>query len=54
MTLIAGAASFPKPNPERQFAEMKVYSAQGDPWRAAREDWIGARRRVKLAWRHHA
>ncbi|MBI5693227.1 MAG: heparinase II/III family protein [Verrucomicrobia bacterium] len=47
MTLIAGAASFPKPNPERQFAEMKVYSAQGDPWRAAREDWIGARRRVK-------
>jgi hypothetical protein len=44
---VAGhAATFPKPNPERQFAELKVYSKLGDPWRAAREDWVGARRRV--------
>jgi hypothetical protein len=40
------AATFPKPNPEREFAEMKIYSQQSDPWRAAVEDWAGARRRV--------
>lgn len=42
----AVAASFPKPDPEKEFAELKIYSAEGDPWRAAREDWAGARRRV--------
>lgn len=40
------AASFPKPDPEKQFAELKVYDAQGRPWRAAREDWDGAKQRV--------
>jgi len=40
------ATSFPKPDPERQFAELKVYDGQGRPWRAAIEDWVGARRRV--------
>jgi hypothetical protein len=40
------AAPFPKPSPERQFAELKIYSREGDPWRAAVEDWAGARRRV--------
>ncbi len=42
----AMAASFPKPSPEKEFAELKIYSAEGDPWRTAREDWVGARRRV--------
>lgn len=43
----AGAgATFPKPEPERAFAEMKVYDASGRPWRAAVEDWTGAARRV--------
>jgi hypothetical protein len=42
----ASAAPFPKPAPEKEFAELKITNAEGDPWRAAREDWIGARRRV--------
>jgi len=43
-----GAASpFPKPEPERRFPELKVFSPLGDPWRAAREDWDGARRRTR-------
>ena len=40
------ATSFPKPDPEHQFAELKVYDGPGRPWRAAIEDWPGARRRV--------
>ncbi|WP_414660965.1 alginate lyase family protein [Horticoccus sp. 23ND18S-11] len=46
------AATFPKPEPERQFAELKVYDAAGRPWRAAVEDWAGARQRVAAdpAW----
>ncbi len=40
------AAGFPKTDPERTFAELKVYDAAGHPWRAAREDWDGARQRV--------
>lgn len=49
----ASAATFPKPDPEKQFAELKVYDAAGRPWRTAREDWEGARRRVEAdpAWR---
>lgn len=42
----AFAASFPKPEPEKHFAELKVYDAQGRPWRAAQEDWAGAKQRV--------
>ncbi len=40
------AASFPKPDPEKQFADIKVFDAQGRPWRSALEDWAGARQRV--------
>ncbi|MBI5769992.1 MAG: heparinase II/III family protein [Verrucomicrobia bacterium] len=43
---LASAASFPKPNPDRAFADLKVYDEAGRPWRAAREDWAGARQRV--------
>jgi hypothetical protein len=42
----ASAASFPKPEPEKQFADIKVFDAQGRPWRAATEDWAGAKQRV--------
>jgi len=45
----SGAAApkvFPKPNPERQFSELKLYDPQGRPWRSAIEDWDGARKRV--------
>ncbi len=40
------AASYPKPNPDRAFSELKVYDEQGRAWRAAREDWAGAKQRV--------
>ncbi len=33
--------------PARAFAELKVYSAAGEPWRAATEDWAGAKLRVE-------
>jgi hypothetical protein len=42
----ARGGPFPKPDPEHAFAELKVYDAAGHPWRAAVEDWAGARRRV--------
>jgi hypothetical protein len=42
----AAAALFPKPEPAKQFADMKIYDAQGRPWRSAQEDWAGAQRRV--------
>ena len=45
-TLSAFGELFPKPEPAKQFAEMKIYDAAGRPWREAREDWAGARRRV--------
>jgi hypothetical protein len=46
------AAGFPKPDPEKQFSELKVYDAQNRPWRAAIEDWSGAKVRVSRdpAW----
>ncbi|HEY8993964.1 MAG TPA: heparinase II/III family protein [Lacunisphaera sp.] len=37
---------FPKPEPEKAFADMKIYDAGGRPWRKAQEDWAGAKRRV--------
>lgn len=40
------AAAFPKPDPARAFAGLKIYDAAGRPWRSAVEDWAGARRRV--------
>lgn len=42
----APAGPFPKPEPAQAFAEMKIYDAAGRPWRAAQEDWPGARQRV--------
>src|SRR5262249_50771701 len=40
------AAAYPKPEPEKAFADQKIYDAAGHPWRAAREDWEGAKQRV--------
>ncbi|XHR30988.1 MAG: heparinase II/III family protein [Chthoniobacteraceae bacterium] len=37
---------FPKPNPEKVFADQKVFQPDGSPYRAAQEDWEGARRRI--------
>lgn len=34
------------PSPEQAFAELKVYSPDGKPWRVPIEDWAGARQRV--------
>ncbi len=46
------AATFPKPNPDKTFADQKVFDAAGRPWRAAQEDWAGAKQRVATdpAW----
>lgn len=44
---VSHGVEFPKPEPARAFAELKVYDAEGRPWRAAREDWEGARERVR-------
>ncbi len=46
VALAAHAASFPKLDPEKQFADIKVLDAQGRPWRSAIEDWAGAKQRV--------
>lgn len=42
--------------PERQFAEMKVFDAQGSPLRTPREDWAGAKERLtrEPVWREWA
>ena len=40
------ATTFPKPDPDKAFADQKIYDASGRPWRAAREDWDGAKQRV--------
>jgi hypothetical protein len=37
---------FPKPSPERAFAELKHLDSKGSPLRRAREDWDGARQRA--------
>ena len=42
----AAGEVFPKPDPEHAFAELKIFDAAGHTWRAAVEDWAGARRRV--------
>jgi hypothetical protein len=39
-------AEYAKPSPEKAFPEYKIYDNAGRPWRVAREDWDGARRRV--------
>lgn len=43
----ATAKPYPKVDPEKIFPELKVYDEQGRPYRAAREDWDGARKRVE-------
>jgi hypothetical protein len=40
------AERFPKPNPQRAFASVKVYDSEGSPLRVPKEDWAGARQRV--------
>jgi hypothetical protein len=49
----ASAERFPKPDPHRAFASWKLYDAAGSPVRTAREDWDGARERIRAdaAWR---
>lgn len=46
------AVSFPKPDAEKAFSELKIYDAQGRAWRSAVEDWRGAAERVTTdpAW----
>jgi hypothetical protein len=43
---------FPKPAPEKDFGELKVYGVGGSPLRTPKEDWSGAKERVKAdaAW----
>ncbi|MCX7046118.1 MAG: heparinase II/III family protein [Candidatus Sumerlaeota bacterium] len=38
---------FPKPDPAKAYAEYKIFAKDGDPLRIPKEDWEGARRRVK-------
>lgn len=45
----AADPDFPKPDPARAFASLKVYDDSGSPLRIPREDWDGARQRVKQA-----
>ena len=45
--LLRAAEPFPKVDPVKTFAALKVYSPEGRPWRAATEDWAGAKRRVE-------
>ncbi len=45
-SLTARAVDYPKHEPENAFPELKIYDAQGRPYRSAREDWDGARRRI--------
>lgn len=48
---ILSAQRFPKPDPERAFAELKIFE-NGTAVRVAREDWAGAKQRVRsdAAW----
>jgi oligo-alginate lyase len=38
---------FPKPNPETAFADLKLLRADGSAFRTPKEDWAGARVRMK-------
>ena len=42
---VASAPPYPKPEPEHTYPEFKIYQ-DGHPFRAAQEDWFGARKRV--------
>ncbi|MDR1011161.1 MAG: heparinase II/III family protein [Opitutaceae bacterium] len=56
---VAGAATFPgtpdfpKPAPEKAFADLKILQPDGSSYRTPREDWEGARRRAAAdpAWK---
>src|SRR3954469_23314016 len=45
-TLCSVRAEYLKPSPEKAFSDYKIYDVAGRPWRAAREDWDGAKQRV--------
>jgi hypothetical protein len=40
------AVNYPKREPDKAFPDLKIYDENGRPYRSAREDWEGARRRV--------
>lgn len=42
----SASGAFPKQDPEKAFAELKIYDVRGLPWRVPREDWDGALQRV--------
>jgi hypothetical protein len=46
LTLLALRPAGAAEAPAQAFAELKVYSAAGVPWRVAAEDWTGAKQRV--------
>jgi hypothetical protein len=48
MTIASSTAAEPtlQVSPAKAFAELKIFDAEGRPFRAAREDWDGARRRL--------
>jgi hypothetical protein len=46
LSTLSLSAEYAKPSPEKAFPDYKIYDAAGRPWRTAREDWEGARRRV--------
>ncbi len=46
-SVLASTPPFPKPDPARALPELKLYDDTGRPWRTAREDWDGARARVR-------
>lgn len=55
LILLLLAANASGADSSRQFAEMKIYDAAGSPLRTPREDWAGARERVRsdpgwVAW----
>jgi hypothetical protein len=37
---------FPKPDPARAFADLKIVGPRGDPLRTPVQDWVSARQRV--------
>lgn len=47
--VVAADTVFPKPNPARTFAALKIFDDTGSPLRIPSEDWDGARQRVKRA-----
>ena len=58
LILLLGASAswgfeYPKADPAKAFPDYKIYDDAGHPWRVAREDWDGAKKRVAEdpAWR---